>query len=71
MRTQLNLSLALALLAGINHAAAQQPVITSFSQNGVLVCTNLQPGTVASMEWTSSLAGPWQTNWSGLDMVTV
>ena len=71
MRTQLNLSLALALLAAINHAAAQQPVITSFSQNGVLVCTNLEPGTVASVEWASSLAGPWQTNWSGLDAVTV
>ena len=71
MRTQLNLSLALALLAGINHAVAQQPVITSFSQNGILACTNLQPGTVASVEWASSLAGPWHTNWSGLDAVTV
>ena len=71
MRTKLHLFLALALLAGITHAAAQQPVITSFSQNGVLVCTNLQPGTVASVEWASSLAGPWQTNWSGLDAVTV
>ena len=70
MRTQLNLSLALALLAGINHAVAQQPVISSFSQNGVLVCTNLQPGTVASVEWASSLTGPWQTNWSGLDAAT-
>jgi len=71
MRTKLHLFLALAFLAGITHAAAQQPVITSFSQNGVLVCTNLQPGTVASVEWASSLAGPWQTNWSGLDAVTV
>ena len=71
MRPQLNLSLALALLASINHAVAQQPVIGSFSQNGVLACTNLQPGTVASVEWASSLAGPWHTNWSGLDAVTV
>ena len=71
MRTKLHLFLALAFLAGITHAAAQQPVITSFSQNGVLVCTNLQPGTVASVEWASSLAGPWQTNWSRLDAVTV
>ena len=72
MRTQLHLLfLALAWLAGINRAVAQLPVISSFSQNGVLVCTNLQPGTVASVEWASSLAGPWQTNWSGLDAVTV
>ena len=71
MRTKLHLFLALAFVAGITHAAAQQPVITSFSQNGILACTNLQPGTVASVEWASSLAGPWQTNWSGLDAVTV
>lgn len=45
-------------------AAAQSPVISSFSQNGVLVCTNLQPGTVASVEWAPSLSGPW-TNWAG------
>jgi len=71
MRTKLHLFLALAFVAGITHAAAQQPVMTSFSQNGILACTNLQPGTVASVEWASSLAGPWQTNWSGLDAVTV
>ena len=70
MRTQLHLFLALVLLAGINRAAAQFPVITSFSKNGVLVCTNLEPGTAASVEWASSLAGP-HTNWSGLDAVTV
>ena len=51
----------------------QQPVITSFSGNGILVCTNLQTGTVASVEWASSLSGPWN-NWAGtagLDAVTV
>ncbi len=47
------------------------PVIVSFSQNGELVCTNLTPGTVASVEWASSLSGPWQTNWAGLGAVTV
>jgi len=56
----------LALLTG----GAQWPVITSFSQNGVLVCSNLSPGSVASVQWASSLSGPWQTNWAGLDAVT-
>jgi len=61
----------LALLAGLHRAAAQLPVITSFSQNGVLVCSNLSPGSVASVQWASSLSGPWQTNWGGLGAVTV
>src|ERR1035437_5267385 len=65
------LFITLALMAGIHQVAAQLPVITSFSQNGVLVCTNLQPGSVASVEWASSLSGPWNTNWAGLDAVTV
>ena len=60
----------LALLAGITQAPAQLPVITSFSQNGVLVCSNLAPGSVASVQWASSLSGPWQTNWAGLTAVT-
>jgi hypothetical protein len=33
---------ALALMAGVHEAAAQSPGITSFSQNGLLVCSNLQ-----------------------------
>jgi len=65
------LFLALALLAGVHQAAAQLPIITSFSQNGVLVCANLATGSVASVEWASSVSGPWQTNWAGLDAVTV
>ena len=48
MRTKLHYSfIVLALLAGVHQAAAQLPVITSFSQNGVLVCSNLSPGSVA------------------------
>jgi len=62
---------ALVLLAGINQAAAQLPVISSFSQNGVLVCTNLQPGSLASVQWASSVSGPWQTNWGGLTSMAV
>ena len=72
MRTKLHYSfIVLALLAGVHQAAAQLPVITSFSQNGVLVCSNLSPGSVASVQWASSLSGPWQTNWAGLGTVTV
>jgi len=63
--------IALALLAGVSQSAAQAPIITSFSQNGLLVCSNLATGRVASVEWASSLSGPWQTNWAGLDAVTV
>ena len=39
----------------------------------MLVCSGLQAGTVASVQWASSLSGPW-TNWAsvvGLDAVTV
>jgi formylglycine-generating enzyme required for sulfatase activity len=72
MRAKLRpLFVVLAFLAGIHQAGAQLPVITSFSQNGQLVCANLATGTVASVEWASSLSGPWQTNWAGLDAVTV
>jgi hypothetical protein len=72
MKTKLHsLFIVLALFTGVHQAIAQLPVICSFSQNGVLVCTNLQPGTVASVEWASSLSGPWNTNWAGLDAVMV
>ncbi len=72
MRTKVHhLFIMLALIAGINQAAAQLPVITSFSQNGLLVCSNLSPGSVASVQWASSLSGPWQTNWAGLEAMTV
>jgi hypothetical protein len=54
-----SLFIVLALFAGVHQVMGQLPVITSFSQNGLLVCTNLQPGTVANVEWASSLSGPW------------
>ncbi len=47
----------------------QSPVISSFSQNGELICTNLQPGSLASVEWASSVAGPWTNNWASLAAV--
>ena len=46
-------------------------MISSFSLNGQLVCTNLQPGSTASVEWASSALGPWTNNWAGLEAVTV
>ncbi len=71
MKTKLHsLFIAVALIAGVHQAIAQLPVISSFSQNGVLVCTNLQPGSVALVQWASSLSGPWNTNWAALTAVT-
>jgi hypothetical protein len=71
LSTAMKLSLC-ALALGVNVGVqAHAPVITSFSGNGVLVCSNLAPGGVATVEWASSLSGPWQTNWAGLDVVTV
>lgn len=61
----------LALLAAVHAARAQSPVISSFSQNGVLTCANLQTGSVASVEWASSVSGPWQSNWTGLTALAV
>ncbi len=58
-------------LASLCGAPAQAPVISSLSQNGELVCSNLMAGSVASVEWAASLAGPWHTNWAGLDAATV
>jgi formylglycine-generating enzyme len=52
-------------------AQAAAPVITSFSGNGVLVCSNLAPGSVATVEWAPTVTGPWTNNWAGLDAVTV
>jgi formylglycine-generating enzyme required for sulfatase activity len=52
-------------------AFGQAPVIASFRQNGRLVVTNLPPDSVASVEWASSVLGPWTNTWTGLDTVTV
>ncbi len=65
------LLIGLAILAGNCRSNAQLPVITSFSQNGVMVCSNLAPGSVATVQWASSLSGLWQTNLAGLNAVSV
>ena len=54
-----SLFIGLALVAGVYRAAAQLPVISSFSQNGVLVCSNLNPGSTCTVQWASSLTGSW------------
>ena len=57
--------------AAVGQSTAQLPVISSFSQNGLLVCSNLAAYSVASVEWASSVSGPWHTNWTALTAVTV
>lgn len=52
-------------------ACAQAPIISSFGQNGELVCTNLLPGSTAIVEWAPSITGPWTNTWSGLTAVAV
>jgi len=72
MKTKLHsLFIGLAVLAGVQQVLGQAIVINSFSQNGVLVCSGLQTGTLFSVQWASSLSGPWQTNWAGLTGVAV
>ena len=66
-----NLSVVLLMdLAGAA-ASGQVPVISSFGQNGLLVCTNLWPGSTSSVEWAASVLGPWTNSWAGLGSVTV
>lgn len=60
----------LVLIAGIHQAVPQVPYISSFSRSGLLVCTNLNPGSVAAVYSSSSLAGPWYTV-KGLSSITV
>jgi len=61
---------ALALVLEGAPALGQAPVIASFGRNGELVCTNLLPGSTASVEWAASVTGPWTNSWAGLDAVT-
>ena len=70
MKTKLmSLFIALSFLGGAHRALAQYPVITSFSQNGVLTCSNT-PGSLVTVQWASSNAGPWQSDWSSLSTLT-
>jgi formylglycine-generating enzyme required for sulfatase activity len=62
------LFLVLALATGLCGAVPEAPVIVSLSPNGLLVCSNLVPGTVASIASASSLNGPWLTDLKGLNV---
>src|SRR5687767_15152537 len=62
---------AMSALAGAYSTWAQNPVITSFSRNGVLVASNLNPGSVAGVEWAPTVAGPWNPDWSSLSAIAV
>lgn len=70
MKTTFGLSLTLAALLGAP-VFSQTPTITCLlGRNGALTCTNLQPGSLASIEWASSASGPWFENWNSLSAVT-
>ena len=71
MKQAMKLGLGAMALGVCVAAQAAAPVITSFSENGVLVCSNLVPGSVASLEWASAIPnGPW-SNWPGMEAVLV
>jgi formylglycine-generating enzyme required for sulfatase activity len=61
---------AVLVLAGAP-ARGQAPVIESLSHNGELVCTNLAPGTMATVEWAPTATGPWTNSWEHLAAVMV
>ena len=65
------LSIALALPFGLYQVLAKPPVIVSLDEHGVLVCTNLSPGSIAAVAWASTPQGPWLTDLKGLNGVTV
>lgn len=53
------LLLVLALAGGLPVTVPAQPVLVSLSPNGLLACSNLQPGSVDTVETGASLKGPW------------
>ena len=54
----------LALIA--SPAAAESPVIRLSRQTGELTCTNLPPGTTATIQWAATPVGPWTDAWTDL-----
>jgi formylglycine-generating enzyme len=55
----------------MHNAAAQAPTIQSFSANGHLRASQLEPGTTAIIEWAPEITGPWSDNWDLLKSVAV
>ncbi|MDA0578764.1 MAG: hypothetical protein O3B24_11785, partial [Verrucomicrobia bacterium] len=61
-----------ATYAQVEPAATSAPVeIVAFQHNGRLVAANLEAGSTATVEWASSLAGPWTNTWESLGEVKV
>ncbi|HEV2329316.1 MAG TPA: SUMF1/EgtB/PvdO family nonheme iron enzyme, partial [Verrucomicrobiae bacterium] len=61
--------LAPTLVGSIRAANPSAPTVT-LSSNGILVCTNLQPGSVATVEFGAAFAGLWGNNWAALNQFT-
>ncbi len=50
---------------------ADPPVIESLSGNGELICSGLEPGSVATVEWAPTVNGPWTNSWAAQGTVVV
>src|ERR1017187_2396961 len=50
---------------------AQNSFKVALSPNGLLSCSNLQPGSAATVLWTPSLTQPWQSNLANLNSIAV
>lgn len=68
MRKQTVIVFALCLLSVSTYA--QTSVITSLQSNGVITWTNNVTNAIYSIEWSSSLNGPWSFSWDSLINIT-
>lgn len=50
---------------------AQVPLVSSYDQGGMLSGTNLEPYSIATVEWAPTVDGPWTNTWAGLESVPV
>ena len=46
-------------------------IITGFSPNGLLTCSNVVQNSTCRVEWAPSLLGPWTNSWAGLTNIAV
>lgn len=52
-------------------ATTAAEIVVSLQRNGQIGAVGLEPGTKASVEWASSIKGPWSSSWEQLKAVTV
>jgi len=72
MKTKIRIVITcLVLLFTVLLGQAQSSIVISLGQNGVLICTNLNPGSTATVQWASSLIGSAATNWTALNSYVV